>query len=166
MTDLAIEYESVEALIPYVANSRTHSDAQVAQIAASIKEFGWTNPILIDGDNTIIAGHGRLLAARKLGMDKVPIICLDHLTKAQQRALVIADNKLALNANWDYDLLKLELKELDDQKFDLTLTGFDIAELTSMFDEALPQEAPESFTEVDETSLSHTCPKCGFEFDD
>lgn len=140
MSDLAIEYESVEALIPYAANSRTHSDAQVAQIAASIKEFGWTNPILIDGDNTIIAGHGRLLAARKLGMEKVPAIRIGHLSKAQQRALVIADNKLGLNAGWDYDLLKIELKELDDLKFDLTLTGFDIGELSNLFDDPVIEE--------------------------
>jgi ParB-like chromosome segregation protein Spo0J len=140
MSDLAIEYESVEALIPYAANSRTHSDAQVAQIAASIKEFGWTNPILIDGDNTIIAGHGRLLAARKLGMDEVPAIRIGHLSKAQQRALVIADNKLALNAGWDFDLLKIELKELDDLKFDLNLTGFDINELSNLFDDPVIEE--------------------------
>lgn len=133
MTDLAIEYESVEALLPYVANSRTHSDAQVAQIAASIKEFGWTNPILIDGENTIIAGHGRLLAARKLKMDDVPVIRLDHLTKAQQRALVIADNKLALNADWDMELLKTELEALTDEDYDLLLIGFDLGEINGIF---------------------------------
>lgn len=130
-----IETRQVADLIPYAANSRTHSDAQVAQIAASIKEFGWTNPILIDGDNTIIAGHGRLLAARKLGMEEVPAIILDHLTKAQQRALVIADNKLALNAGWDEDLLKLELQELGDLNFDLALTGFTLEEIGDLFDE-------------------------------
>jgi hypothetical protein len=120
-----IEQVSVEKLIPYAANSRTHSDAQVAQIAASIKEFGWTNPILIDGDNTIIAGHGRLLAARKLGMDEVPAIVLDHLSKAQQRALVIADNQLALNAGWDMNLLKAEIEDLDLENFNLDILGFD-----------------------------------------
>jgi ParB-like chromosome segregation protein Spo0J len=107
-----IETRLVADLIPYASNSRTHSDAQIAQIAASIKEFGWTNPILIDGDNTIIAGHGRLLAARKLGMEDVPAIILDHLTKAQQRALVIADNQLALNAGWDMNMLKAEIEDL------------------------------------------------------
>lgn len=122
---LQIEYELVEALLPYAANSRTHSDAQVAQIAASIKEFGWTNPILIDGDNTIIAGHGRLLAARKLGMDQVPVIVLDHLTKAQQRALVIADNQLALNAGWNMEMLKAEIADLKLDDFDIDLLGFD-----------------------------------------
>lgn len=167
MTDLAIEYESVEALIPYAANSRTHSDAQVAQIAASIKEFGWTNPILIDGDNTIIAGHGRLLAARKLGMEEVPAIRIGHLSKAQQRALVIADNKLSLNAGWDEELLKLELQELDALKFNLTLTGFDIGELTALFDE--PNFEPG--TEDDQGKLDELspkmvqCPHCGQEYD-
>jgi site-specific DNA-methyltransferase (adenine-specific) len=125
MSNLKIEQRIVADLIPYAANSRTHSDAQVAQIAASIKEFGWTNPILIDGDNTIIAGHGRLLAARKLGMDTVPAIILDHLTKAQQRALVIADNQLALNAGWDMDMLKAEIEDLNLDNFDINLLGFD-----------------------------------------
>ena len=120
-----IETRLVADLIPYAANSRTHSDAQVAQIAASIKEFGWTNPILIDDDNTIIAGHGRLLAARKLGMEEVPAIILDHLTKAQQRALVIADNQLALNAGWDMDMLKAEIEDLNLDNFDINLLGFD-----------------------------------------
>lgn len=129
---LKIETRPVADLIPYIANSRTHSDAQVAQIAASIKEFGWTNPILIDGDNTIIAGHGRLLAARKLGMESVPAIVLDHLSKAQQRALVIADNKLTLNAGWDTDMLEAELKLLMEEDFDLLLTGFDIGEINGI----------------------------------
>jgi site-specific DNA-methyltransferase (adenine-specific) len=120
-----IETRLVADLIPYAANSRTHSDAQVAQIAASIKEFGWTNPILIDDDNTIIAGHGRLLAARKLGLEEVPAIILDHLTKAQQRALVIADNQLALNAGWDMDMLKAEIEDLSLENFNLELLGFD-----------------------------------------
>jgi DNA modification methylase len=120
-----IETRLVADLIPYAANSRTHSDAQVAQIAASIKEFGWTNPILIDDDNTIIAGHGRLLAARKLGMEEVPAIILDHLTKAQQRALVIADNQLALNAGWDMNMLKAEIEDLSLEDFNLDLLGFD-----------------------------------------
>jgi ParB-like chromosome segregation protein Spo0J len=127
-----IEQRSVSELIPYAANSRTHSDAQVAQIAASIKEFGWTNPILIDGDNTIIAGHGRLLAARKLGMEEVPAIILDHLTKAQQRALVIADNQLALNAGWDMDMLKAEIEDLILEDFNINLLGFDDKFLDSL----------------------------------
>jgi DNA modification methylase len=124
----------VADLIPYVRNSRTHSDAQVAQIAASIKEFGWTNPILIDGENGIIAGHGRLLAARKLGQDKVPVIELAHMTEAQKRAYVIADNQLAMNAGWDTALLMLELVDLKDEGFDLDLLGFDASELEKLLE--------------------------------
>lgn len=132
---LKIEQRKVADLIPYAANSRTHSDAQVAQIAASIKEFGWTNPILVDGEDTLIAGHGRLLAARKLNMDKVPVIVLDHLTKAQQRALVIADNQLALNAGWDMDMLENEIRDLADNDFDLDVLGFSDDELDKMLAE-------------------------------
>ena len=123
--DVKIEKISIAKLIPYAANSRTHSDAQVAQIAASIREFGWTNPILVSDKNDIIAGHGRLLAARKLGMEEVPVIVLDHLSKAQQRALVIADNQLALNAGWDMDMLKAEIEDLSLEDFNLELLGFD-----------------------------------------
>ena len=121
-------------LIPYVNNSRTHSDDQVAQIAASIKEFGWTNPILVDGDNSIIAGHGRLMAARKLKMDEVPTIELDYLTDVQRKALIIADNKLALNSDWDVGLLSLELEELQGLDFDLALTGFSDDELAKLLE--------------------------------
>src|SRR5713101_7662636 len=107
-TKLEIEYRSTEALIPYANNARTHSEAHVAQIAASIREFGWTNPVLVDGDNGIIAGHGRVLAALKLGMTEIPVIELSGMTEAQKRAYVLADNKLALNAGWDEELLALE----------------------------------------------------------
>ena len=140
-----IEQRPVADLIPYASNSRTHSDAQVAQIAASIKEFGWTNPILIDGENTIIAGHGRLLAARKLGMEEVPAIILDHLSKAQQRALVIADNQLALNAGWDIDMLKAEIEDLNLENFDLSLLGFD----DKFLDGLLEPEPSEGLTDED-----------------
>jgi ParB-like chromosome segregation protein Spo0J len=119
-----LEFVPVENLIPYARNSRTHSDAQVAQIAASIKEFGFTNPVLIDEADGIIAGHGRLLAARKLGMAEVPCLRLGYLSEIQKRAYIIADNKLALNSGWDDELLKLELGELDAKGFDLELTGF------------------------------------------
>ena len=115
----------VSELIPYINNARTHSDAQVSQIAASIKEFSFTNPVLIDGDNGVIAGHGRLLAAKKLGMDEVPTIELSHLTPTQKKAYILADNRLALNASWNDELLKLELIELNDADFDLSLIGFD-----------------------------------------
>jgi DNA modification methylase len=136
---------AVEALIPYAKNSRTHDDAQVAQIAASIKEFGWTNPILVDGDKGIIAGHGRLMAARKLGLTKVPVIELKDMTEAQKKAYVIADNKLAMNAGWDMDFLKLELQDLEDADFDLSLTGFDDKEL----DQLLAPEIEEGLTDED-----------------
>ena len=130
MSDLTITMRSVEALVPYARNARTHSDEQVAQVAASIREFGFTNPILVDGENGIIAGHGRLAAARKLGMEKVPVIALDHLTDAQKRALVLADNKLALNSGWDDDLLKVELDDLSAAGFDLNgIVGFTDAEM-------------------------------------
>jgi len=140
-----INSKLVSDLIPYALNSRTHSDAQVAQIAASIKEFGWTNPILIDSDNTIIAGHGRLLAARKLGMEQVPAIVLDHLSKAQQRALVIADNQLALNAGWNMDLLKVELEDLLADDFNLDILGFD----QNFLDGLLEPEPTEGLTDED-----------------
>jgi DNA modification methylase len=128
----SIEQIAIEKLIPYAKNSRTHSDAQVAQVSGSIKEFGFTNPVLIDQDGVIIAGHGRVLAARKLGMIDVPCIRLTHLSDAQKRAYVIADNKLALNAGWDDDLLSIELKDLQEIGFDLGLTGFTDDELNKL----------------------------------
>lgn len=132
---------AVDSLIPYARNSRTHSEAQVAQIAASIKEFGFTNPVLTDGENGIIAGHGRVLAARELGMKDVPVIELGRLTDAQRKAYVLADNKLALNAGWDYDLLRTELSELDDAGFDLALIGFSDTELSSIAGDVPEQES-------------------------
>ncbi len=110
-------------MIPYARNARTHTEAQVAQIAASIREFGFTNPVLVDADRGVIAGHGRLLAARKLGMTEVPTVGLGHLTPGQRRAYVLADNRLALSAGWDEDLLRIELGELQTDGFDLELTG-------------------------------------------
>ena len=132
MSDLAIEYLPIGSLTPYARNARTHSDAQVAQIAASIAEFGWTNPVLIDEAGVIIAGHGRVMAAQQLGIDPVPCIRLAHLTDAQRRAYVLADNRLALNAGWDDELLAQELSALDAGGYDLGLTGFDIDELAKM----------------------------------
>jgi DNA modification methylase len=141
-----IVFRQVSALVPYARNSRTHSDAQVAQIAASIREFGWTNPVLIDGADGIIAGHGRLLAARKLGLTEAPCIVLDHLSETQKRALIIADNKLALNAGWDNEMLGLELQELAADDFDMGLVGFTDDELA-----ALMAEKTEGLTDPDET---------------
>jgi DNA modification methylase len=129
-----IKQVKVESLIPYIKNSRTHSEAQIAQIAASIKEFGWTNPILVDGDNGVIAGHGRLLAARKLGHKEVPTIELAHMTDNQKKAYVIADNQLAMNAGWDTAILSLELADLKDQGFELDILGFDPKELDNLLE--------------------------------
>jgi DNA modification methylase len=127
-----IVYKSVKELVPYARNSRTHSDEQVAQIMASIKEFGFTNPILTDGENGIIAGHGRVVAAQRMGLDEVPTIELSHLTEAQKKAYIIADNKLALNSGWDEEMLAIEIQELHDLGYDLDLTGFSMDELLEM----------------------------------
>lgn len=124
MNPIKLEYRAVDSLIPYARNAKQHSDAQVAQIAASIREFGWGAPILIDGANNVIAGHGRLLAARKLGLAEVPVVPLEHLTDTQRRALILADNKIGENASWEDELLGIELSELKDAGFDLELTGF------------------------------------------
>lgn len=145
----------ISDLIPYSRNSRTHSDAQVAQIAASIKEFGFTNPILLDGDNGIIAGHGRVLAARKLGLEQVPCIELAHLTDAQKRAYILADNQLAANAGWDMEMLKIELSDLDAIDFDLSLIGFDADFLAGML-----EEIPEGLTDPDECPEPPEDPVC------
>jgi len=137
---ITIEYKSLESLIPYARNSRTHSDEQVAQIAASIREFGWTNPVLIDGNNGLIAGHGRVMAARKLGIQEIPTIQLAHLTEAQKRALVLADNQLALNSGWDLEMLKLELEDLKAEDFNLDLMGFDVDFIDGLLNEIEPTE--------------------------
>ena len=122
-------------LVPYTGNSRTHSDQQVNQIAASIKEFGFTNPVLVDTEGGIIAGHGRVMAAQKLGLDAVPTICLDHLSDAQRRAYVIADNKLALNAGWNEEALAAEIARLTEEDFDINLLGFDDSEIDLLLNE-------------------------------
>jgi DNA modification methylase len=142
-----IEQIGIATLIPFAKNSRTHSDAQVAQIAASIREFGFTNPVLVDEANGIIAGHGRVLAARKLKLTEVPCIRLAHLTDAQKRAYVIADNKLALNAGWDEAMLKLELADLKALDFDLDLTGFNTDEIDAL----LAEPGTEGLTDPDDT---------------
>ena len=143
---LSIEYKSTRELVPYVNNSRTHSEQQVQQVAASIKEFGFTNPILIDHDGGIIAGHGRLQAAQLLSLDEVPTITLEGLTEAQRKAYVIADNQLALNAGWDLDSLKLEVDRLTELDFDISLLGFDDDMLAGLMEE----EPSEGLTDEDE----------------
>lgn len=130
--EMKIEQLTTDSLIPYARNARTHSDEQVAQIAGSIREFGFTNPVLIDKEGTIVAGHGRVMAARKLGLETVPCIRLGHLTPAQVRAYVIADNKLALNAGWDDEMLRSELDALKTEGFEMGLTGFSDEELATL----------------------------------
>lgn len=134
-------------LIPYVNNARTHSEQQVLQIAASIKEFGFNSPVLVDGENGIIAGHGRVMAAKKLGLDEVPTIELKHLTKTQKKAYILADNRLALNSGWDNDLLALELQKLEEEGFNLELLGFDNTELSLIGDE---EDVQDGLTDEDE----------------
>jgi ParB-like chromosome segregation protein Spo0J len=148
---LTVVYCDIAALIPYARNARTHSDAQIAEIAASVREYGWTNPVLIDEASNIIAGHGRVLAARQLGLTEVPTITLTGLTETQRRAYVLADNKLALNSGWDVDKLAIELEELRHAGYDLGLTGFGEAEVQHILagwdhgsepEETEPSDAP------------------------
>jgi ParB-like chromosome segregation protein Spo0J len=160
---LNVEYRDLNSLIPYERNPRTHSEEQISQIAASIREFGFTNPILIDGNQRVIAGHGRFAAAKALGMDKVPCIDLSHLTEEQMRAYIIADNKIALNGGWNEDLLRVELTALKELGADLQLTGFDVTELADIM---LGKDV--EFKEYDESAADDvqlaTCPKCGHTF--
>lgn len=147
MNKLQVEYKPVADLIPYSNNSRTHSDEQVAQVAASIKEFGFTNPILVDERNGIIAGHGRLMAANKLKLDNVPTITLAGLTEAQKKAYVIADNKLALNSGWDLDMLAVEIEQLKELNFDITLTGFELGELEDLIPSEDEEDSENPYTQ-------------------
>jgi ParB-like chromosome segregation protein Spo0J len=163
-----LERWPIERLVPYERNARTHSAEQVAQIAASIQEFGFTNPILVASDDGILAGHGRLAAAKDLGLAEVPVVVLDHLSPTQRRAYVLADNKLALNAGWDVDVLTAEMEQLQAVEFDLELVGWSAGELAELMAE--PDFAPG--TEEDQGQLDQTqpkevdciCPSCGHEF--
>lgn len=139
--------KSVDGLIPYANNARTHSDAQVTQIASSIKEFGFNNPVLITADDSIIAGHGRVIAAKKLGMDEVPCIVLDHLTPSQRKAYILADNRIALNSDWDSQLLSIELKDLDEDGVDLGMLGFSADEINALIN---PVDETEGLTDEDD----------------
>jgi DNA modification methylase len=160
LRNLLVQLWPIDRLLPYIRNARTHSDEQVAQVAASIVEFGWTNPILVGADGVIIAGHARLLAARKLGMAEVPVIVLDHLTESQRRAFVLADNKLALNAGWDEEMLRVELESLKEDDFNLDVVGFSAEELEVIL--AGAEETREGLTDEDavpeaqETAVSVT----------
>ena len=144
--NIEIEKWPITRLIPRITNPRTHTPEQVAQIAASIREFGWTNPVLVGADNDVIAGHARLLAARQLGMAEVPVIQLGHLSEAQRRALVIADNQLTINAGWSEETLRIELQALQEADFDLTLVGFDEDELARLL---AAEEATSGLTDED-----------------
>jgi len=162
-TNRQVELRSIDSLTVYKRNARTHSEPQIEQIMASLREFGWTNPVLIDEKNNIIAGHARVEAARRLEMTEVPCITLDGLTEAQKKAYLIADNKLALNAGWNEELLRTELLDLKSMDFDLDLLGFDPEE---MADITLGPEIEQP--EYDETAADGvetiTCPKCGHTF--
>lgn len=175
---------SISELIPYVNNARTHSDEQVAMIAASLREFGWTNPILIDSEGGVIAGHGRLLAARKIlevgasipdwpNTSEVPVLELSHMTEQQKRAYVIADNKLAERAGWNIELLSLELSQLTDMGFNMDVLGFDTVDLESLIgasnfsiDSTEPSTSSSVEIDTDQFEMGHRCPRCGFEFND
>lgn len=165
--DLAIDYRPIEALIPYARNARTHSEAQVALIAGSIREYGFTNPVLVDGENGIIAGHGRVMAARQLGLAQVPVIELAHLSEAQKRAYILADNQLTLNGGWDTDTLKVEIEALNLDGFNVDLIGFSADELGRLMFNA--DFAPGSLDEqgkLDERAPKIVnCPSCGESFD-
>lgn len=165
----AIELLATSALTPYARNAKRHDDVQVSQIAASIREFGFNNPVLIDDANGVIAGHGRLLAAQRLGLDEVPCIRLGHLTDTQRRAYIIADNRLAeTGGGWDIEMLALEIEELRLNEFDIDLTGFDAAALDGMFATepgSYDEPPPDDFNEVDEDiETEHRCPSCGYEW--
>lgn len=140
---LEIVYKNTDELIPYVNNSRTHTDEQVTQLASSIKEFGFNNPVLLDGENGIIAGHGRVMAAKKLGMDRIPCVNLSHLSETQRKAYVIADNRLALSAEWDKELLALEIADLQLQEFDIDLLGFERSEISELMGEETTESESE-----------------------
>lgn len=159
---LAIVWRRLDELIPYVNNARTHSAEQVDQLAASIREFGWTAPLLLDGSSGVLAGHGRILAARQLGLDRAPCIDLAHLSPAQRRAYVIADNQLALNAGWDMELLRRELGELQATGFDLPLIGFDDWNLSLLLGQVEPAAAEEQSRLDERTPI--VCPACGHAF--
>lgn len=162
------EVRKVADLVPYAQNSRTHSPEQVAKIAGSIRAFGFANPVLIDEEGTIIAGHGRVMAANQLGMVEVPTITLTGLTDTERRQYVIADNRLALDAGWDEAMLALELKAIELDGGSLALTGFDEGEVQRLLN-GPDMRAPDSSTEeidTDEFQMGCKCPRCGFEFDD
>jgi ParB-like chromosome segregation protein Spo0J len=156
-----IEQIAVEDLLPYKNNSRKHSNEQIVKLAQSLKEFGFTNPVLISLKNEVIAGHGRIEAAKRVGMTKVPCIRLEHLDDAQRRALIIADNQHAMLASWDYDILAHEIDELNSEKYDISVIGFTNEELADLI--GSPEEFPDNDLKADEkTKKPVECPNCGW----
>ena len=169
---MTIEHLKTSDLIPYARNAKKHDASQVAKLAGSIREFGFTNPVLIDKDNGIIAGHGRVLAAQSLALESVPCIRLGHLSDTQRRAYILADNRLAeIGGGWDEEMLKLELADLRELDTDFDLMGFDaslIEEKLNPSEPSIPSITPESSAkeiDVDSFDMDHRCPRCGFEFD-
>lgn len=160
------ENRLVNDLIPYVNNARNHPPQQIEKIASSMREFGFVNPVIIDSKNNVIAGHGRIEAAKKLGLDEVPCLLVDHLSDAQRKAYILADNRIQLDSDWNEDLLKIELEGLEDLDFDLSLTGFDETELDTLFDninfDPATEEEQGQLDELDPIWIS--CPHCGKEF--
>ena len=156
-------------LVPYINNARTHSPAQIAKLRASIREFGFLNPVIIDGDCGIIAGHGRVLAAQEEGMEKVPCVLADHLSEAQKKAYILADNRMAMDAGWDEELLRIEIESLQGEDFDVSLTGFREDEVKDLFAVREDPDDTGSNKEYDEgefgdEEFAHECPRCGFKF--
>jgi len=159
-----LELIAIDRLIPYANNARTHSDEEIKKIQASLREFGFVNPVLIDKDCGIIAGHGRVEAAKREGMTEVPCVWVEHLTETQKKAYILADNRLALDAGWDMNILKVELEELKELDFEINLTGFNEDELTGLFEDYKSIELEEPQEGDGKATLCH-CPKCGFEFE-
>jgi len=160
-----IEFIDINKIIPYEDNPRVHSDIQIEQISKSIKEFGFTVPILIDENKNVIAGHGRLEASKSLQLKEVPTITISNLTDQQKKAYIIADNQLTLNSNWNEDLLKSQLSFLTENNFDLNLLGFEDAQLDNYFKEIEEIDLTDDFKEFDEEiETQHQCPKCGFKW--
>jgi len=177
MKEPALQHLPIDDLLPYARNAKRHPPEQIAQIAASIKEFGFNAPVLVDGEQGIIAGHGRVLAARKLGLATVPCVVLTHLSEAQKRAYIIADNRLgdADLAPWDWEMLQAEMDQLKEENYDYILTGFTDESLAAAVQSVgsglygMEEEAPESSAkeiDPDDYEMGHRCPRCGFEFDD
>lgn len=175
---ISFSMRKVADLIPYARNARTHSTEQVAKIASSIKEFGFLNPVIISEDGGILAGHGRVMAAQKLGLKEIPCIAENHLTEAQKRAYILADNRLSLDAGWDEEMLRIEIQDLSNENFDLSLTGFSTDEIDNYINNEIGDHDPieglnfeELLRPTDGEQENHkkaktaTCPECGHTFE-